>query len=171
MLRGVLPEIDIEASELDVCKVISGVITNFGEEFISCSRYSFEFIEANGKSLYVPAKPAGFQWSGKAVKNLAGNGQVYVRLLYDTMSSSESEDIPSVFQQRPIASDDAIIIDSESPSSSYSTRQSMKQPQITSRYSSFSVLQPTLNVCLHTCKISMTLPLYFYDRNSITTSV
>ena len=99
-LRGVLPEIDIEASELDVRREIAGVIVNSGEEFAACSKFSFEFIEATGKHLYVPAKPAGFQWSGKAIKHLAGNGKVYVRLLYDPISSSESEDLP-VFQPRP----------------------------------------------------------------------
>ena len=61
-LRGVLPEIDVEAGELDVRRVIADVIISAGEEFLSCSRYSFEFIEANGKSLYVPAKPTGFEW-------------------------------------------------------------------------------------------------------------
>ena len=47
-LRGLLPEIDVAASELDVHRDIAGVIINSGEEFSSCSRYSFEFIEANG---------------------------------------------------------------------------------------------------------------------------
>ena len=53
-----MTEIDVAASELDVCRDIAGVIVNSGEEFSSCSRYSFEFIEAN---LSVPAKPSGFE--------------------------------------------------------------------------------------------------------------
>ena len=114
-LRGVLPEIDVEARELDIRRVIADMIISGGEEFLSCSRYSFEFIEANGKSLYVPAKPTGFEWSGKAVKNLAGNGQVYVRLLYDPFSNSDSEDFPVVNCRQP-----PLIGDDEEPSCSMS---------------------------------------------------
>ena len=29
----------------------------------ACTRHSFEFIEANGKNLCVPAKPRGFEWN------------------------------------------------------------------------------------------------------------
>lgn len=92
VLRGLLPEIDVQASELEVRSDITNVIINSGDDMGSCSRYSFEFIEASGKSLCVPAKPRGFEWTGKAVKDLAGSGQVYIRLLYDpTTSSSESD--------------------------------------------------------------------------------
>lgn len=74
-LRGLLPEIDMQASEDDVWAAINSVIVNSGEELGSCTRYGFE---ANGKNLCAPAKPSGFQWTGKAVKNLLGHGQVYV---------------------------------------------------------------------------------------------
>ena len=40
-LRGVLPDIDVEASELEVRSAIADVIKNLGDEFIACSRYSF----------------------------------------------------------------------------------------------------------------------------------
>ena len=39
------------------------------KETSSCSCYSFEFIEATGKSVCVPAKSSKFEWAGKAVKN------------------------------------------------------------------------------------------------------
>lgn len=55
-LRGVLPEIEVEATESDVRREIAGVLANSGEEYAASSEYSFEFIEANGKHLYVPAK-------------------------------------------------------------------------------------------------------------------
>ena len=103
-LRGLLPEIDVQASELEVRSSIASVIVNFGEEMGACTRHSFEFIEANGKSLCVPAKPRGFEWTGKAIKQLAGTGQVYVRLLYNPdLSSSASDtesDMPNVFLQQ-----------------------------------------------------------------------
>ena len=52
-----MTDIDILASELDVRREIAGVIVNSGEEFSSCSRHSFEFIEANGKNLCVLQNP------------------------------------------------------------------------------------------------------------------
>ena len=36
--------------------------------------------------------PPGFVWSAKAVKNLAGNGAIYVRLLIDVEEESKSKD-------------------------------------------------------------------------------
>lgn len=70
----------MQASKLEVHSDIAKVIVNSGEDVGSCSQYSFEIIEASGKSLCVPR---GFEWTGKAIKNLAGSGQVYIRLLYD----------------------------------------------------------------------------------------
>lgn len=95
----VSPDIDVLASGLDMWREIAGVIVNSGEEFSSCSRHSFEFIKANGRNICVPAKPVGFEWSSKAVKNLAESGQVCVCLLYDPELSSESNDMPAVFEQ------------------------------------------------------------------------
>ena len=40
----------------------------------------------------MPAKPTGFEWTGKAIKSLAGTGQVYVCLLFDPASSSSDSD-------------------------------------------------------------------------------
>ena len=49
---------------------------------------------ANGKNFCCPAKPFGFQWCGKAVKSHAGNGQVYVRLIFDPESSDSESELP-----------------------------------------------------------------------------
>lgn len=94
-VRGLLPEIDTEATEDEVCSEIQSVITNSGEDTSTYTLYGFEFTEATGKYLYVPAKLKGFQWSGRALKNLAGSGQVYVRLLYNPDSSSSDSDFPA----------------------------------------------------------------------------
>ena len=40
LLQGVLPDIDVESIELEVCRAIADVITHSGEEFAACSRYS-----------------------------------------------------------------------------------------------------------------------------------
>lgn len=40
----------------------------------------------------VVKKSSCFEWTGRAVKNLVGSGQVYVRLLFDpTCSGSDSD--------------------------------------------------------------------------------
>lgn len=68
VMRGLLPEIDLQAGEDEVRTAINSVIVNSGEDLGSCTRFGFEFIEANGKTLYAPVNPPGFQWSGKAVE-------------------------------------------------------------------------------------------------------
>ena len=60
----------------------------------------FEFLEANGKNLCIPAKSAKLEWTGRAVKELAGSGSIYVRLCTEkeglATSSSEPESEGSV---------------------------------------------------------------------------
>ena len=71
-MRGMLPEIEMTASEQEVRGFISNTI--------SFSPIDFEFMEASGKCLCVPAQQAKFEWTGRAVKQLAGTGAVYIRL-------------------------------------------------------------------------------------------
>ena len=100
LLRGLLPEIDVEATEAQVRSIIANMIANSSEEMSYCSSYCFEFIEATGKNLCVPAKQTGFEWTGKAIKSLAGTGQVYVRLLFDPASSSSESDFKDYLPTR-----------------------------------------------------------------------
>ena len=92
-VRGLLPDIDVCATEKEVRSDIASVIKTFDDMMACCTTFDFEFIAASGKSLCVPARKEGFKWSGRALKNLAGNGQEYVRLTCDleAISSSESE--------------------------------------------------------------------------------
>ena len=55
----------------------------------------FEYLEAAGKCMSVPAQQSTFEWTGRAVKQLAGTGAIYVRLLIegDSDDSSESSDV------------------------------------------------------------------------------
>ena len=85
-IRGMLPEIEVTATEDDVRKVIGEVIKNSDPTLGACD---FEFMEASGKCLCVPAQKASFEWTGKAVKQLAGSGAVYVRL---TVERSDEDD-------------------------------------------------------------------------------
>lgn len=50
----------------------------------------FEFMEASGKCMCVPAQRTSFKWTGRAVKQLAGVWAVYVRLRPDRSSDSDS---------------------------------------------------------------------------------
>ena len=76
---------------------IVSVIVSFDDELASFTRSDFEFIGATGKSLCVPDRQNGFKWSGRALKNLAGSGQVCVRLIHDLENGSCSDDaLPSV---------------------------------------------------------------------------
>lgn len=82
LLRGMLPEISIDASEREIRSQIRDTITD-SSTLSGCLVNDFEFLEATGKSLCVPAQQADFEWSGRAVKELAGSGSIYVRMTTD----------------------------------------------------------------------------------------
>ena len=52
--RGLLPEISLDA-KVEVRSEITSVIASVDEVMSSCTSSDFEFIEATGKSLCVPA--------------------------------------------------------------------------------------------------------------------
>ena len=52
-MRGLLPDISLDATEGEVRSEIVSVIASFDDEMASCTRSYFEFIEATGKSLHV----------------------------------------------------------------------------------------------------------------------
>ena len=97
IMRGMLSEISLTATEKEVRSCILEVIRS-DRAYGCCSEYDFEFLEANGRNVCVPAKPSNFTWNGKAVKSLSGTGAIYVRftvnheILALSSSSSESEE-------------------------------------------------------------------------------
>lgn len=94
LIRGMLPDISLTASEKEIRSHICDVIAS-DKLYACCTENSFEFLEANGRNVCVPAKPSNFTWNGKAVKSLSGTGAVYVRFIVDhetfAISSSGSE--------------------------------------------------------------------------------
>ena len=82
LMRGMLPDISLTATEKEVCAHICEVIRS-DDSYGYCTEKDFEFLEATGKSICVPAKPANFTWNGKAVKSLSGSGSVYIRFVVD----------------------------------------------------------------------------------------
>lgn len=89
LMRGLLPEVAVSATEGEVRGVIRNTIKDSEETLSGCLSSDFEYMEASGKCVCIPAHQAGFEWTGRAVKQLAGAGAIYVRL------TTEREDDPS----------------------------------------------------------------------------
>ena len=106
LVRGLLPDISLDASEKMVRKEIADVINSsnsLGDA--SCGIHDFEFIDLNGKHATVPNVKQGLEFTGRAVKNLAGSGNVYVRMTSDmVISIHDSSDSGSVEDEFPDAS-------------------------------------------------------------------
>ena len=101
LMRGMLPEIEMSAGEREVRGYICDTIKNSEKSLSSCGPSDFEYLEASGKCLCVPAQQASFSWTGRAVKQLAGTGAVYVRLTIEHEEdegsySSDSDSLPDV---------------------------------------------------------------------------
>ena len=94
VVRGLLPPIMVEASEEEIRKEICEVIrSNIEPDFSDCGNHDFEFIDMSGKQASVPQCKTGFSWDGRAVRELAGSGCLYVRLTSDIgIFPSDSED-------------------------------------------------------------------------------
>lgn len=91
-VRGILPEIELTATEKEVRKVVGEVISN-SDSILGPN--SFEFMEASGKCLCIPAQKTNFPWTGRAVKQLAGTGAVYIRLTEARLDDSDFEGLVS----------------------------------------------------------------------------
>ena len=88
LLRGMLPEMDYGSSETEVRTIISATLQSGLKKSIGL--FDFEFLEAAGKQLCVPVHTSELEWTGRAVKELAGSGCVYVRIITDE-ESDESD--------------------------------------------------------------------------------
>ena len=116
-MRGLLPPIPVDAEETDVRREICEVIRSCSE----CSQYDFQFIDMNGKQASIPNCKAGFRWDGRAVKELAGSGCLYVRFTCDVggpsdSSSSEERKLPKISVTG--RGDDDVLIVEETPGTS-----------------------------------------------------
>lgn len=94
--RGLLPQISVSAKESDVRYEICQVLNSCEVPDLSeIGPGDFHFINMSGKQASVPRCKQGFEWNGRAVKELAGSGAVYIRLAkspYSSSSSSSSDD-------------------------------------------------------------------------------
>jgi len=101
LARGLLPSLPVTISELEIRAEIHELIKCMcGEDTADLTPNDFEFINMSGKSASVPLCKDGFEWNGRAVKELAGNGCVYVRmrkpLSVEIKSDSEEDVLPTV---------------------------------------------------------------------------
>ena len=89
LFRALLPEIELDDSEEKIREVITSVIRCNKQFNMSCFLESdFEFIDVNGKQASVPTCQESQQFNGRTVKQMAGTGAIYVRLLKEVPTRS-----------------------------------------------------------------------------------
>lgn len=91
LMRGMLPEIEVCAGEEEVRETIMHTMKDSEKSLAAFDHSQFQLMEANGKTLCVPAQHAGFEWTGRAVKELSGSGAVYVRLTSERQEESSTD--------------------------------------------------------------------------------
>ena len=100
-VRGLLPANPVDASESEVRNEICDVVCTCSfPDLTECTPNDFEFIDMSGKQARVPQCKAGFEWGGRALKELAGSGCVYVRLtkdVGDVSGASSDDEFPPAF--------------------------------------------------------------------------
>ena len=99
--RGFVSDIYIHATEEEVREEIRAVLMNSGLPSQMITRDVFEFIDVNGKLAFVPSIKEGFEFNGRVIKQLAGAGSLYVRLLQnlplaEISDSDDDHDLPPV---------------------------------------------------------------------------
>ena len=96
-MRGSLPQILVSAKESNVRNKICEVINSYEVPDLSnIGPGDFQFINVAGKQASIPRCKHGFEWNGRAVKELAGSGVVYICLTkspYISSSSSSDEEL------------------------------------------------------------------------------
>ena len=94
-LTGLLPSISLEATEETLRKEICEVINSCSSPDLSgIELEDFEFISVHGKHAAIPQCKNGFKWNGRAAKELAGSGSIYVRLTKDYTHLHSDDDLP-----------------------------------------------------------------------------
>ena len=108
--RGFVSDISVDATEEQVRDEIHAVLLN-SDLPNSIGPRDFEFIDVNGKVAFVPSIKEGFEFNGRIVKQLAGAGSLYIRLLRKLQpsviisDSSDEESLPPLpFKCRRIMS-------------------------------------------------------------------
>ena len=114
-MRGLFPPIGVDCSESEIrAEICTAICTCTDPDLTDCGLDDFDFIDMNGKQAGIPKCKSGFEWDGRAVKELAGSGCIYVRLNKDvgcfeiSNSSSDSDDLPPFPVSRTTAAPTAV---------------------------------------------------------------
>ena len=71
-MRGLLPPIGVDCSESEIrAKICTAICTCTDPDLTDCGLDDFDFIDMNGKQAGIPKCKSGFEWDGRAVKELA----------------------------------------------------------------------------------------------------
>ena len=91
MTRGFISDVLLDSTEEEVRQEIYKVLHSAGLKSIGPK--DFEFIDVNGKTGCILNRKEGSEFSGCAIKQVAGTGAIYVRLLrHPTMELSDSSE-------------------------------------------------------------------------------
>lgn len=105
LLRGMTPEMSIDATEEEVRRDVCAVNRNCSQyDLAGCQIDDFEFIDMSGKQASIPNVKPGMAFNCKALKKLAGSGNVYVRMTRDMIIESGSETEVTVVKVEPASS-------------------------------------------------------------------
>ena len=88
--RGFVNDICVNATEQEVRDEICAVLVN-SELPQLVTPNAFEFIDVSGKLAFVPSIKEGFEFNGRIVKQLAGAGSLYIRLLQNLDASTVAD--------------------------------------------------------------------------------
>ena len=86
LLRGLLPEISINAKEYEIRSDIISLYNCQEFDLHYITEKDFQFIDCTGKHCVVPVCSEGQVFNGRSIKQMAGTGAVYIRLFKDLPS-------------------------------------------------------------------------------------
>lgn len=159
-MRGLLPPISLNVSESEVRNEICDVVhTSSFPDLTECTPNDFEFIDMSGKQARIPQCKAGFQWGGRALKELAGSGCVYIRLVKgvgDVSEASSSDEFPPVFSGPKDSSSGSSVASDSGTQSTSSSAASVSRTASTS-YSAQSTSSSTSRTASISASTSRTL--------------
>ena len=79
LVRGLLPEIILEATESCIGSTLLILHSYKGLDFCSFCETDFEFIDVNRKQAGVPMVPDGQDFKGRCIKGIASLRAVYIK--------------------------------------------------------------------------------------------
>ncbi|XP_019860541.1 PREDICTED: uncharacterized protein LOC109588875 isoform X2 [Amphimedon queenslandica] len=154
LTTGFLPEISYESTELEVRQIIIEVLHNdTAEDLTSVTTYDFLFVAVKGKKATIlTCLPRNFEYSGRILKQTAGNGPVYIRLTaslskqprvtWSPLSSDSDFELPdasSIYNKKPKSSKMIIeVSDADSDFELPSTTTGTSMPALSTLLSSTS---------------------------------